>query len=154
VTWELCDVAIVGALEEWHHLLKGAQTTISIYTIYKIPKYFMSTQVVNQCQLKWNMPLSRFDFIITHRPSKQQGLSNTLSRRSYFVSKQGQSTYDQQWTILLNPEQFYLQTTTISTIIDSSFFGQVCVLSTIDHFVLNIKESPNNNKEKFQFVVI
>ena len=33
----------------------------------------MTAQVVNRRQARWNMSLSRFDFVINYRPRKQQG---------------------------------------------------------------------------------
>lgn len=41
------------------------------------------------------MSLSRFDFFITYRPGKQQGLSNVLLRRLYLAPNVGEATFDQ-----------------------------------------------------------
>jgi hypothetical protein len=43
---------------------------------------------LNRRQARWNMSLSRFDFVITYRLGKQQGLSNDLSWRSYLAPKE------------------------------------------------------------------
>jgi len=42
------------------------------------------------------MSLSRFDFIITYWPKKQQGLLDTLSQRSYLAPRKGEAAYEQQ----------------------------------------------------------
>jgi hypothetical protein len=86
----------------------------------------MTARVLNRRQALWNMSLSQFDFVITYRPEKQQGLSDALSRRSYLASKEGEATYEQQWTTLLKAEQLRLHTAIISTPVDSSFLDQVC----------------------------
>jgi hypothetical protein len=81
----------------------------------------MTTRVLNHRQARWNMSLSRFDFVITYRPGKQQGLSDVLSKRSYLVPKEREAAYEQQRTSLLKAEQLCLCAATISTPIDSSF---------------------------------
>jgi len=47
----------------------------------------MSSRILNMCQTQWNMLLSQFQFVITYRPKKQQGLFDPLSRRLYVVPK-------------------------------------------------------------------
>jgi hypothetical protein len=108
------------------------------------------------------MSLSQFDFVITYRPEKQQGLSDALSRRSYLASKEGEATYEQQRTILLKAkrlrttllkaEQLCLRVATMSTLVDSSFLDQIHAASILDPLVLDIKRCSNNNCEKFKFV--
>ena len=85
----------------------------------------MRASVLNRCQAHWNMSLSLFNFVITYRPRKQQGLSNALSRQSYLVPKEGKAAYKQQWTILLKAEQLRLCATTMSTLVESSFLDQI-----------------------------
>ena len=98
------------------------------------------------------MSLSRFDFIITYRPGKQQGLSDALSRRSYLAPREGEAAYDQQQTILLKPKQFHLRATIMSVPMDPSFIDQICTTSSKDKLVLNIKNRPDNNHERFKLV--
>jgi len=40
-------LAIIQCLEEWKHLLEGAQTKFEIWSDYKNLKYFMSSQKLN-----------------------------------------------------------------------------------------------------------
>jgi hypothetical protein len=67
----------------------------------------MSAQVLNRRQGCCNLSLSCFNFIITYRPGSQQRRSNTLSRRSYLIPKEGDAAYDQQHSILLKPEEYF-----------------------------------------------
>jgi hypothetical protein len=106
-------------------LLEGASHRVTVYTNHKILKYFITTRVLNPRQACWNMSLSQFDFVITYRPGKQQGLSDALSRRSYLAPKEGEATYEQQWTTLLKAKQLRLRAAIMSTPMDLSFLDHV-----------------------------
>jgi len=110
----------------------------------------MSSRVLNRRQARWNMSLSRFDFVITYWPTKQQGLSDALSRRSYLTPKAGEATFDQQCTTLLKPEKFCLCTTIVSISIDIDFLNQVRIAFIKDKVFLDIKRRPNNQDDKFK----
>jgi hypothetical protein len=125
---------------------------VIVYTDHKNLKYFMTTHVLNRRQANWNMSLSRFNFVITCRPKKQQGLSDALSRQSHLAPKEGEAAYEQQWTTLLKSEQLCLCVATISTPMDSSFLDQVCAALTMDPLILDIKHRSDNNCEKFKFL--
>jgi hypothetical protein len=43
-------------------------------------------------------------------PGSQQDRSDTLSRRSYLASKEGDIAYDQQYSALLKPKRLLLRT--------------------------------------------
>jgi len=73
-------LAIIQCLEEWRHLLEGAQTKFEIWSDYKNLEYFMSSQKLNRRQAKWTLYLSRFDFILKHVPESSMGRANSLSR--------------------------------------------------------------------------
>jgi hypothetical protein len=135
-----------------HHLLKGASHPVTINTDHKNLEYFMTTRVLNCRQVYWNVPLSRFEFIITYRPGKQQGLFDALSRWSYLAPKEGEAAYEQQQTTLLKAEKLRLHTTTMSTLIESSFLDQVRTTSIMDPLILDTKRHSDNHREKFKFV--
>jgi hypothetical protein len=104
INYEIHDkelLAIVDSFQEWRHLLEGASHPVTENTNYKNLEYFMAARILNRRQARWNMSLSQFDFVITYRPGKQQGLSNALSRRSYLAPKEGEAAYEQQRTTLL-----------------------------------------------------
>jgi hypothetical protein len=132
-------LTIVDSFQKWHHLLEGASHLVIVYIDHKNLEYFMTARVLNRHQAHWNMSLSRFDFVITYRPEKQQGLSDALSRWSYFEPKEGEAAYEQQWTTLLKVEQLRLCATTMSTSVDSSFVDQVRAALTMDPLILDIK---------------
>jgi hypothetical protein len=124
INYEIHDkelLAIVDSFKEWRHLLEDASHLVTIYTDHKILKYFMTARVLNRRQVRWNMSLSRFSFVITYRLGKQQGLSDALSRRSYLAPKEGEVAYEQQRTTLLKTQQLRLRAAYMSTPVDSSF---------------------------------
>ncbi len=157
INYEIHDkelLAIVDSFQEWRHLLEGASHPVTVYTDHKNLEYFMSARVLNRRQARWNMSLSRFDFCITYRPGKQQGLSDALSRRSYLAPKEGDAAYDQQRTILLKPEQFHLRATAMSVPVDSSFLDQVRTTIATDPLVLDVKRRSiqiSDDPSKFKF---
>ena len=140
----------MDSFQKWRHLLEGAMHPVTVYTDHKNLEYFMSARVLNHRQARWNMSLSRFHFVITYRPGRQQGLSNALSRRSYLALKAGEAAFDLQCTTLLSPEQLHLRTIAMVTALDPSFIDQVCTASTIDALVFDIKQHPNNKDDRIK----
>ena len=151
INYEIHDkelLAIVDSFQEWRHFLEGAAYPVTVYTDHKNLEYFMSARVLNRRQARWNMSLSRFDFIITYRPGKQQGLSDALSRRSYLAPKVGEAAFDQQCTTLLKPEQFSICTTVVA--IDNDFLDQVRAATVEDSVALDIQRRNDDDKFKVE----
>lgn len=144
--------AIVDSFQEWRDLLEGASHRVTVYTDHKNLQYFMSACVLNQRQARWNVSLSRFDFIIMYCQGKQQRLSDALSRRSYLIPKEGEAAYKQQQKTLLKPEQFQLGATTMALPTDSLFHDQVCATSKLDSLILNIKHPSHYHDDNFKLL--
>ena len=75
-------LAIVRGLENWGHLLEGAQFKFEIWTDHKNLEYFMKAQKLNRRQARWALYLSQFDFTLKHVPGTKMGKADGLSRRS------------------------------------------------------------------------
>lgn len=151
INYEIHDkelLAIVDSFQEWRHFLEGAAHPVTVYTDHKNLEYFMSARILNRRQARWNMSLSRFDFVITYRPGKQQGLSDALSRRSYLAPKAGEAAFDQQRTIMLKPEHFKIRAA--MTPIDVDFLNQVRAATINDSVALDIKQRVNDDKFKVE----
>jgi len=73
-------LAIIRCLDEWRHLLKGAQNKFEIWSDHKNLEYFMSSQKLNWRQVQWALYLSRFDFTLKHILGSSMGKANSLSR--------------------------------------------------------------------------
>jgi hypothetical protein len=156
INYEIHDkeiLEIVDSFQEWRHYLEGASSPIIVYTDHKNLEYFMSTRVLNRRQARWSMSLSRFEFIITYRPGKQQGLSDALSRRSYFAPKEGDIAFEQQRTVLLKPEQFHLRAMKSTLTIDLTFVKQIQSSMSSDPLVFDVKSnsSKSHDSSKFEF---
>lgn len=156
INYEIHDkelLAIVDSFQEWRHYLEGASSPVTVYTDHKNLEYFMSARVLNRRQARWSMSLSRFDFIITYRPGKQQGLSDALSRRSYFAPKEGDAAFEQQRTVLLKPEQFHLRAVKSTLTVDSTFLKQIQSSMSSDPLVHDIENnsSKSHDSSKFEF---
>jgi len=74
-------LAIIRGLENWRHLLEGAQFKFEIWTDHKNLEYFMKAQKLNRRQAQWALYLSRFDFTLKHVPGTKMGKADGLSRR-------------------------------------------------------------------------
>jgi hypothetical protein len=95
-------VAIIRGLEEWRHYLEGARHPVEIWTDHKNLEYFRVAQKLNCRQVHWSLYLSRFDFMLHHKPGQSMGKPNALSRRADHGSGQG----DNDNLTLLAPELF------------------------------------------------
>lgn len=103
---------------------------------------------MNCRQAYWDISLSYFDFGIIYLIRKKQRLLDALSRRSYLAPKVGEAVFHQEYTIFLKPKQFCLYSTSIATLLDLSFFEQICIAKTKDSLVCNIKQSLHNDMFK------
>ena len=70
------------ALEEWRHFLEGSNQKFEIHTDHKNLSYFQEAHKLNCCQAQWSLYLSRFDFILTHKPRRQMGRPDALPRQA------------------------------------------------------------------------
>src|SRR6202040_449426 len=95
-------LAVIRALEEWHHFLEGARHKFEIWTDHKNLEYFMLAKKLNRRQARWSRYLSRFDFAMHHRPGRSMGKSDALSRQA----DHGTGTGDNDNMTLLRPECF------------------------------------------------
>jgi len=75
-------LAIIRALEEWRHFLKGATHLVEIWTDHKNLEYFMTAKKLNCRQAHWSLHLARFDFLLHHRPRRAMGKPDAMSKRA------------------------------------------------------------------------
>ena len=54
---------------------------IEILNDHRNLTYFQTAQTLNRCQARWSLYLSRFDYSLTHRASKNLAKPDALSRR-------------------------------------------------------------------------
>jgi hypothetical protein len=61
-------LAIIQGLEKWRHYLEGARHLVEIWIDHKNLEYFRVAQKLNHQQARWSLYLSRFDFMLHHKP--------------------------------------------------------------------------------------
>src|SRR5260221_2735851 len=97
-------LAIMHALEEWRHFLEGSDQKFKIHMDHKNLSYFQEAHKLNCCQVHWSLYLSRFDFILTHKPGRQMGRPDALLRQA----DHPRGADDNTDFTLLTPEVFKL----------------------------------------------
>lgn len=96
-------LSIIRGLVQWRHYLEGLPEKFEIITDHKNLEYWKDPQNLSRRQARWARYLTRFDFFLTHRPGKQHGAPDGLSRRAdHFVS----DSHDNQDVTVLTPEHF------------------------------------------------
>jgi RNase H-like domain found in reverse transcriptase len=98
-------VRIIRALEEWRHFLEGAPCRFEIWTDHKNLEYFRTSKKLNRRQARWSLYLSRFNFVLQHRPGRSMGKPDALSRRADHGSGSG----DNSDMTLLRPDLFVIR---------------------------------------------
>lgn len=60
-------LALVMALQEWHHWLEGASEPFIVWTDHKNRAYLWGARQLNSQQARWVLFLGRFNCILTYR---------------------------------------------------------------------------------------
>src|SRR5258705_4433353 len=100
-------LVIMHTLEEWRHFLEGSDQKFEIHTDHKNLSYFQEAHKLNCCQAQWSLYLSRFDFVLTHKPGRQMGRPDALLRQA----DHPRGVEDNADCTLLTPEVFELRAT-------------------------------------------
>jgi hypothetical protein len=82
--------------------MEGTEHQFEIWTDHKNLEYFMSAKQLNCRQAWWSLNLTRFNFLLHHRPSKSMGKPNALSQRA----DHGTGVDDNSNITLLTPKLF------------------------------------------------
>src|SRR5260221_2639892 len=98
-------LAIMHALEEWRHFLEGSDQKFEIHMDHKNLSYFREAHKLNRCQARWSLYLSRFDSTLTHKPGRQMGRPDALSRQADHL----RGAEDNADCTLLTPQVFELR---------------------------------------------
>lgn len=75
-------LAIVSPFQHWCHYVEG---TIMIYTDYKNLEIFITTKILNRCQICWAELLAGYKFVITAIPGKTNPANRLSWRPDYAV---------------------------------------------------------------------
>ena len=74
-------LAIIRALDTWHHYLQGSPFPIVVHTNHKNLTYWWDPQQLTSQQLRWQLKLSEYDLILQHIAGWDLVVSDALSRR-------------------------------------------------------------------------
>ena len=72
-------LAIIRALQAWRQYLEGLPSQFEIQSDHKNLEYWRMAQNLTRRQARWALYLSRFDFIISHKPGTSNGRADALS---------------------------------------------------------------------------
>lgn len=102
-------MAIVRALEDWHHYLEGLPE-FTVISDHKNLEYWTKAHNLTRRQARWSLWLSRFNLQITHRPRKFMGKSDALT---WSASTEVSDANDNRDQIVLVPQQLHQITSTV-----------------------------------------
>ena len=72
-------LAVIHALEHWHHYLQGTPHPVTLLTDHKNLTYFRQPQKLSHHQAHWMMFLQDFDLHFLHIPGSAMGPADALS---------------------------------------------------------------------------
>ena len=75
-------LAIIRGLEEYRHHLEGHPHKIEIWSDHQNLTFFRTAQKLTRRQARWALYMTRFDYIIYHKPGKTMQAEDSLSRRA------------------------------------------------------------------------
>ncbi|CDO69613.1 hypothetical protein BN946_scf184851.g1 [Trametes cinnabarina] len=96
-------LAIIRALEEYRHHLEGHPEKVEIWSDHQNLTYFKTAQKLTRRQARWALYLTRFNFVLRHKPGKTMLTADPLSRRP---DHEEGVEFDNRDQILLKPEFF------------------------------------------------
>jgi hypothetical protein len=73
-------LAIIRALEDWRHYLKGLPRSFDIISDHRNLEYWRTAQNLTRRQARWSLYLSCFNFHLTHKPGTANTQADPLSR--------------------------------------------------------------------------
>ena len=98
-------LAIIRALEDWRYYLEGLSKPFDILTDHQNLQYWCTAQNLTRCQVRSSLWLSRFDFVLTHKPGKTNTQADPLS---HMPAHEISDSEDNQAQVVLKPEQFQI----------------------------------------------
>jgi len=125
-------LAIVAALENWRHFLKGSSHPFTIYSDHRNLLFQKKPEKMTQRLVRWSLFLSEFNFKILYRSGSSNGKPDALSRRPDYDSS-SDSDNDRSFSVL-KPENFCAVIFSVSSLNDqilseyknNNFYTDIC----------------------------
>jgi len=127
-------LAIVSALENWRHLLKGTDRPFTIFSDHRNLLYQKKPEKMTQRLVRWSLFLSEFNFKIVYRSGSSNGKPDALSRRPDYIPPSIDSSSGDIPFSVLRPENFIVSLSTKSDLSnkildeckDDKFYRNIC----------------------------
>jgi len=127
-------LAIMRALEDWHHFLESTPQPFDIFTDHKNLSYFREAHKCTWCQARWSLNLSKFNFSLIHQPSCFMGRPDSLSCRP----DHPRGEQDNEDSILLTPQLFQIHALETFSLEgdETTFLNQIWLSNWYDDLVI------------------
>lgn len=104
-------MAVIHALEAWRHYLEGLPNKFQILTDHKNLESWCTAQNITRRQARWSLFLSQFNFEMVHKPGKDHGAPDVLSRNPDHHKSDEEDNLGQ---VMLKPEHISISERTCS----------------------------------------
>jgi len=96
-------LVVIQGLEEYRHHLEGYPYKVEIWLDHQNLIFFRTAQKLTRRQARWVLFMTRFDFVLYHKPGKTMQVEDPLSRRADYEIG---TDLDNMNQVLLKPEFF------------------------------------------------
>jgi hypothetical protein len=142
-------LSIIRALEEYRHYIEGHPEPLEIWSDHQNLTYFRQAHKITRRQARWSLFLTRFNFILKHRPGKTMLRADPLSRRP--DHEEGVNSDNSNQT-LLKPEFFAikaLQTSHLAQVNDAKLLENIRSALEKDTITHHYKQLLNKGPREF-----
>jgi hypothetical protein len=101
--WDCEMLAITKAFKNWRQFLAGLDNPFKIWTNHRNLEFWCTMQHLTRRQARWALLLANYNFVLIHKPGKENGIADPLSHPSRFQVTDAEDNRDQ---LILNPECF------------------------------------------------
>jgi hypothetical protein len=78
--WDCEMLAITKALKNWRQFLAGLDNPFEIWTNHRNLEFWCTMQHLMHHQARWALLLADYNFVLVHKPGKENGIADPLSR--------------------------------------------------------------------------
>jgi hypothetical protein len=96
-------LTITEALKDWRQFLAGLDNPFEIWTDHRNLEFWRTMQHLMRRQARWALLLANYNFVLVHKPGKENGIADPLSCPSRFQVTDAEDNRDQ---LVLNPKHF------------------------------------------------
>jgi hypothetical protein len=82
--WDHKMLVITEALKDWRQFLAGLDDPFEIWTDHRNLEFWRTTQHLMHRQVCWALLLADYNFVLVHKPGKENDSADSLSRPMRF----------------------------------------------------------------------